>query len=97
MRCINSRSIFSLIDRVHKQNALDLKIKNIITQTTTTQSVQDTKTSAFIFNNDGEQRELSNKYDNSQNQEPPKPGKCFSEVACFSTMSPTRRLANILP
>lgn len=81
MRCSYSRSIFSLVDRVHKQNALDLKIKNVITQTNTTQSVQDTKNGVAIFNNDGEQWELPNKYDNSQIQEPPKPGKCCAEQA----------------
>lgn len=75
---------------------LSTKIKNVITQTNTTQSVQDTKTGVVIFNNDGEQWELTNKYDNSQVQEPPKPGKCFAEKARSPTMSPTLRLVNTL-
>lgn len=39
------------------------------------------KNGVAIFNNDGEQWELTNKYDNSQIQEPPKPGKCCAEKA----------------
>lgn len=38
MCCSNSRSIFSLVDREHKQNALNLKIKNVIIKTNTIQS-----------------------------------------------------------
>lgn len=93
----NSRSVFSLVDSVHKQNALDLKISNIITQTSTTQSVEDTKNSVVIFNKDGEQWELTNKYDNSQIQQPSKPGKCFAEKACSPPpMTRTLRSVNIL-
>lgn len=51
----------------------------------------------FFLIYDGEQWELTNKYDISQIQEPPKPGKCFAEKVSFPTTSPTLQLDNILP